>query len=321
MAKLWFRAETEPSVLLPPLCPSCLSVGVRALSVPHAAGGPGRTAYYCDRCADRLERASTLLAARLAACGLIGVGMATSTALLLGGSRLGLQIMLTFLGVVVPLGLTFAWEIPGARPALIELEGTAKKSVWLALRKDYLEQLGETSTTLARAPRRSLAPALIPLLVAWCWLGALHFLGRAELRVIHASDAEALVLIDERRRAVTPPSRSEHPTMARSVSTLAGRRTLSVVTERGEPVVSVVRTLWPGRAYLLGTLPEGQCLFLERREYGSEGAAHELVPVPDTGPLWEFPDRIDLWFKPLRERPDLPTTGGVRTALRLLPCR
>jgi len=118
-----------------------------------------------------------------------------------------------------------------------------------------------------------------------------------------------------------PPTDLEHPHAARAITTLAGRRTLTLVSDAGEPMVEVVETLWPGRDYLFGTLPEGKCLFLERQEYGDAGAEHSLIPVAGSGPLWELPAAVDVWFVELRERPSLPTSGGVRTAVRLLPCR
>jgi len=326
MPTLWFRATTEGNRLLPAVCPACLAPGVRALEVPSS--GPTesvRTAYYCERCAELLDRRATFIVARLGAAALLGIGTATSLALVLGGVRLGLQIVLTLLASLLPLAARALTSRGSVGPALFHADGPASQSVWIAERQDFL---GLLETKATRVPRPLARPGgaweLAPALLALVWLSALHGLGRADLRVIQSGDAEAVVLIDERRRSTIAPVRSEHPHAARAVSTLAGRRRLGIVSERGESLVDVVATLWPGRDYVLGNLPPGQCLFLERQEYGKTGAAHELAQLPGQGPIWELPVTVDLWFSPLStrpsSRPSLDTSGGVRTAVRLLPC-
>jgi hypothetical protein len=326
MPTLWFRATTEGNRLLPAVCPACLAPGVRALEVPSSGGAESvRTAYYCERCAELLDRRATLIVARLGAAALLGIGTATSLALALGGVRLGLQIVLTLLASLLPLVVRALTLRAPVGPALFHADGPASQSVWIAERRDFLDLL-EAQTTRMPGPlvRPGFARELAPVLAALLWLSALHWLGRADLRVIQSGTSEAVVLIDERRRSTIAPAHGEHPHAARAVSTLAGRRRLGIVSERGEPLVDVVATLWPGRHYVLGHLPLGQCLFLERQEYGKTGAAHDLAQVRGQGPLWELPVTVDLWFSPLSERPSsrpsLDTSGGVRTAVRLLPC-
>lgn len=322
MAEHWFRARAERNRLLPPVCPACLAVGVRPLEVPglSARSDPGITVYYCERCADRLERGRTLLLARLSSQALLGIGAATSSALLLGGARLPLQVLLTLLASVLPLGIA-ALAGEQARPALVHLGRDSESDHWLAQRRDFLEKLGVSATVQPAPQRRGLRREFLPALLALTWLCGLHWLGRAELRVIQSSDADAVVLIDHRRRRIVPPTRVEHAHAAHAVSTLAGRRTLGLVTSDGRSLVDVTLTLWPGRDYVLGTLPSGLCLFIERQEYGEAGAARELAAVQGEGPLWELPVNVDLWFTGVTERPSLPTSGGIRTAIRLLPCR
>src|SRR5688572_4144362 len=140
----WFRAETEPSRLLPPICPRCMSVGTRPIDVPRIGSNSGAltAAYYCDRCADRLERGATFLVARLAGAGLLGVGIATSAALTLGGSRPALEVALTAFGTLLPLGILALVPIRGAEPALLQAKGEERANVWLAARRDYALELG-----------------------------------------------------------------------------------------------------------------------------------------------------------------------------------
>jgi hypothetical protein len=324
MPQLWYRASAERGQLLPPLCPACLALGVRPLDVPGFFPGSesGVTAYYCERCADRLEQRATFVWARLASQAVLGIGAATSSALVLGGARVPLQVLLTIMASALPLGVAAFGGATPTVPALVHVSREGETGQWLAQRRDFLERLGATPISEhAPAPRRALRRALLPVLVSVVWLLGLHWLGRAELRVIQSGDVDAVVLIDHRRRRVVPPTRLEHAHAAYAVTTLAGRRTLGVIGEEGRPILEVTRTLWPGRDYVLGTLPAGYCLFIERQEYGEAGTAREVAPVPGDGPLWELPVNVDLWFTELPERPSLPTSGGIRTAIRLLPCR
>lgn len=323
MAQLWFQAETERNRLLPPLCPRCSSTGTRALPIPTlgVSEESALVAYYCDRCADRLEREKTRHASRWASSALLGVGAATSSALALGGARLGLQITLTLSAALTPLLL--ARLVPNTDgPALYRLPSSSGPERFLAERRDYAREL-DPSLRSAAAPREAhfVQRQLLPVLVGLTWLAGLHWLGRAELRVMHGdATSDAVVLIDHRRRQSIGPTRGEHPHAGRAVTTLAGRRTLSLVSDAGEPVAQVTATLWPGRDYLFGALPKDRCLFLESQEYGARGRAHDLALIPGSGPLWELPTNVDLWFSPLSQRPEFATSGGVRTAIRLLPC-
>lgn len=322
MPKPWFQAETERNRLLPLLCPSCLGVGVRPLPVPVAVGEAATRieAYYCERCADRLERAKTLRAARWAASALVGIGVATSAALSLGGSRLALQICLTLVASLLPLGIGWVRSVK-AEAALYRDSSAPNADRWLAREREYLRALGASAVAVPPPGQRGqLQRELVPVLVALAWLAGLHWIGRAELRVIHAGDGDAIVLVDRRRHESFGPTRTEHPHAARAVSTLAGRRSLTLVSDEGETVAHVTATLMPGRDYLFGALPEGSCLFIERREYGQRGQAHEFIALTRSGPLWELPVNVDVWFSPLREGPNLPTSGGIRTAIRLRAC-
>src|SRR5690606_7012901 len=180
---------------------------------------------------------------------LVGIGVATTSALTLGGSRLGLQLCLTLLAALVPLLLAGAFQTP-TQPALYQTPATSGLQRWIARERGFLEALGVSplAATPPGSPRfwqRELAP----LLVALAWLGGLHWLGRRELRVIHAGDSDAIVLLDRRRQRSIGPTRTEHPHAARAIGTLAGRRVLGLVSERGEVLAEITATLFPGRDY------------------------------------------------------------------------
>jgi hypothetical protein len=113
------------------------------------------------------------------------------------------------------------------------------------------------------------------------------------------------------------------------VRVLGGRRRLEIISESGALLGGATMTIWPGRTYIVGQLPEDQCLFWEQRTYGT-GAERSLVfPLGGDGPVWELKDQVDSWFVPLESpgtKPDVEsdpweTRGGIRRAVRLLPCR
>ncbi len=339
----WWSVRSPPQVVLPAICPGCLSPASRPIDVPvrdidgwtgtppHTPSDTGPsalTAYYCDLCADRLEATRTRIWGERIAAGLFGVAAATTLALALGSVDRLWQAVLTCAAAGVPAG--FTWLNNRTRGDLALWADRRGSSVeLLGLQKEYLQQLGPVEPVgPQRKPpprpwRRTRPTTHIggPVLLALGWLALLHATSTVPLVVLLGGHEPAVVTIDHRKRARVHPVPEERPGGGLRVDTLAGRRHLSLVSEQGHVLASKTATLWPGRTYLLAQPPKGTCFYLETQEYGQQGSAHFMQPLYGSGPLWELKRPIDRWFAPPKERADLPTTGGTRRALRLLPCQ
>lgn len=320
--------------LLPPVCPRCLAPGVRNLPIPHepltwwatfeqlASPRPPSVeldAHYCEDCAERLEaRKTRALSVLLAAC-VLGILTATALALLYGTSRLLLQLGVSLgLAALPPLLFSLQAKRSSSSAALLHAH---EPRVLLAARRDYVELITSPLDRPPQRPQRLGRKRLLaaPLLITCAYGSILQHFGRSELWVIH-SEQDLILLIDHTLIGTVPASLGETPEAGRREEVLGGRRTLSLVHPDGSVRTELPVTFVPGKSYLLGLPPPRHCLFLEKRAYGQAGSTLERTPLPGAGPLWEIPERIDFWFT---EAPDASsgfTSGGLRTALRLLPC-
>lgn len=322
----FFRTHIDGAPVLPALCPLCGTSASRADSVPIFGSTPGDaselTVYFCELCADARERRRTTHLAWQIAAALLGIGGATTLALYFGShARLTQGLLTASLATLPALAGLFLdrhhLEAPvvGSDPPRITFAGP---------RRDYVAALGPLE--VISPPQQALLPTLqrhlaLPLLSSLLFLLLLHAWGTARIVALQAELEPAVLLVDHRRRALVPPTPEERPGAVTSLRTLAGRRHLGLLSTEGSALADQVETLWPGRTYLLAHPPPGLCFFLEVQEYGAKGAAHFLQPLYGEAPLWELPADIDRWLAPPPERPNLPTTGGIRRALRLLPCR
>lgn len=328
-AEAWFTVRVPTSVTLPLVCPGCGDVGVKARPVTRAPGSPrqdGPDAYFCEPCLAREEAARTRELGRAAASLLLGIGTATGLSLTWGAFFFGWQLLLTGALALLPLGLAFVSPRASWTPSIVFSSAGPEKLDLFCRERSVLEPLGAV-TRLVGSERHLPGPwseirrtSPWVLSIACVWLGLLHRLGSVDIRVVTSGDAAAIVSIDHRRTLRVEPIATEHPGAGRSVRTLGGRRHMTLVSEEGVVLADTLATLWPGRSYLLGLLPPGMCPFLEAQDYGERGIERRITRLAPTGPFWELPGAVDLWFAAPSERPDLSTQGGVRTALRLWPC-
>ncbi len=310
---------------------------VSLASRPTNGPDPGLDAHYCDICADDQSATQTKYLAWFAATGLVVLGVTTAMALSLGKRDLPFQIAVVVVtGAVLPLALKIArlWR-PIAPPILVESRdgaGTlvAKTEVFAkALRAHGFEELPEASPQASPFPRRH-KTTLSLIGIGLLWLFLIQSLGGANVRVFVSGKEKAFLLVDTRHTGKVAPTNAEDPRAGQALRILGGRRSLRLISESGEELAQATRTIWPGRTYIVGQLPQGECLFWERRKYGKEGSRSLLFPLPGEGPVWELRDSVDSWFIPLDEgraqsnpsdTDDWETSGGVRRAIRLLPCR
>lgn len=329
--------------LLPIQCPLCGAEGTRPLPVPtpHAGGEPHLDAYYCDLCAEEEQKRTTRKIAVLGAAGLLTLASVTALALSLGSRGLGWQVAL---GALVGLSLpeilirTGLWppsrlplefgtrqEAQGSAPTghLLYVEGRKFRAALTA---------GGAPPCDIEAPPQKKEPRGVLLLsfggLALAWLVLIHSLGGATVRVVLGGTETSTLLIDNRHSGEVQPANAEDPRAGRFAHVLGGRRHLQLQSEKGEILADQSVTVWPGRTYIVGHLPKGQCLFWEKRTYGPEKSGTFLFPLSGSGPIWELKERVDSWFLPLGEgSADSPTatdewetSGGERRAVRLLPC-
>jgi hypothetical protein len=190
-----------------------------------------------------------------------------------------------------------------------------------------------TNAAIAQAPafERHWTRSDPPSRFAWwlalgslVWLTTIHHFGVAQVRVLVGGEESATLLVDSRKLFDVAAANSEDPRSGRLFSLLGGRRRLQLVRADGREVFDVASNIWPGETYLVGDLPDGKCLFLEERSYGAAGPHNTFVPLGSTGPVFQLKADIDSWFvplgAPLDDEPALVTSGGIRRALRLLPC-
>ncbi len=346
--------------LLPALCPVCGAPGVVPRAVPRGLAGflapvvgEETTAHYCDSCDARLNRRATISYGILAALLIVQLSGATALPLALGTQYLAIQLLLT-MGSGILLGtLWLAIGPPTSRHfGVAETARDAQHrelSVNAAGLAQSLLQVRGAVLRTEPAPRNHwsqrlwsenfLSPhhalGVLPLLLGILWVGGLQMWGDARARVLHAGDSELIVLVDGRRVATVESTHFEDPAAGRFVRLLGGRRQFTLLHKDGTPLSQMVVTIWPGRDYVVGSLPSNHCLYVETRQYGAVGQGHDWQLVRDTAPIWELPGPIDSWFQPLPstggpspspgtpgkpQQPALFATGGTRTALRLLSC-
>lgn len=326
-----------PSQLLPAICPACGAPGTRPHTLKVSGGDSPQVeldAYYCDLCADERDTRTTRHVAWLGAFSLLVLGATTAAALALGTRSLALQVAVPLvLGGLVPALLLRSGLVPRVIES-VELGTDAGGLLLHVSSKNFRRALSEHGLPYApgvfepRVPLRRRPPVVLAL-VGCAWLATLHSLGGAEVRVFVSGREKAVLLVDTRHFGQVAPTNAEDPRAGESVRVLGGRRHLELISESGVPLGGATITLWPGRTYIVGQIPPDQCLFWERREYGSASDKSLLYPLAGDGPVWELREQVDSWFIPLEstgtdqedEAAKWETRGGIRRAVRLLPCR
>lgn len=328
-----------PGKLLPAICPACGALGTRPQSL-KVSGAPFTSAeldaHYCDICADDRNAKTTRHLAWLGACTLLVLAGTTAAALALGTRELVFQVAVPLaLGGLTPAALRRAklWNEPKDP---LELQTDPSGVILLTRSRQFRRSLREHGFQELEGRDPVLVPFLTkhqtPLALAvigLCWLSLLHSLGGAEVRVFVSGRENAVLLVDTRHFGKISPTNAEDPRAGGSVRVLGGRRHLELISESGVLLGGATKTIWPGRTYIVGQLPPSECLFWEWREYGEGAQPSILFPVGGEGPVWELREQVDSWFVPLEspfteqesETVDWQTRGGVRRAIRLLPCR
>jgi hypothetical protein len=319
----WWAVELSSVQILPVRCPVCLSPGTRPTEVPQLSqrteSSLPLTAHYCDLCADAQASAETRRLAWQLSTSLLCVALSTSLALRLGSLAVLLQVAGTLGCGLLSFGLLLSLDRRLCSPLLVA-QGAPRVRL-LARRRRYLDQLAEEPPAKVSAPTPpGSLRRLFPLVAGLLWLAALHLFGTAKIIVVAEGIEPAIVTIDHRKRAVVAGMVEERPGRVRAVSTLGGRRHIAVFRDDGDALLEQDVTIWPTNTYIAAKLPSDWCFFIETQEYGSAGEAHTLQKLHPPGPVWELPISVDRWFAPTDPRPDLATSGGVRRALRLLPC-
>lgn len=267
----------------------------------------------------------------------LSLALATALSLALGTYLLLFQIaiLLAFLAACLLFQKSPLWISPKQGVWLVSTGSSgAPDSLWIASQNHKfsrnLSEHGLESSPIGpsifRGPPsegRSFSLGLVAAAIVWLIL--IQLLGVAQFRVLVGGGESASLLIDSRMVAVVEAANSEDPRSGRALSVLGGRRHIQLITAAGQTVAEGEMTIWPGRTYIVGYLPADRCLFWEEQGYGEVGPLHTLVPEESSGPIWEFNRRIDSWFIPLSGEEGegtlgLATSGGLRTALRLLPC-
>jgi hypothetical protein len=340
--------------LLPAICPDCGAPGTRPRRVhrvaapsPHGyKGRPSLDAFYCDLCADERSSSKTRELALFAACGLLAVSAVTAAALGWGSRALVLQIAFTSAASTLP-ALALSWL--GAWPERKEnvcIEERGETTVISCRTRQFRRALlehGFIAEAISESPSvqpsedsfhlGSLGPfprrALTLGALGFTWLALLHSLGGSTVRVLVSGHQQAVLLIDGRHGGLVDPTNDEDPQAGLSTRILGGRRTLKLYAKTGESLGEQTATLWPGRTYIVAHLAPGQCLFWEQRKYGERSRPSVFSPLPGLGPVWELRHHVDSWFLPLQapgskepqSEDDWQSSGGVRRAIRLRPCR
>lgn len=321
--------------LLPALCPLCSALGVKARPFRLTRGEPpSLTAHYCEACDDKLNRDTTRLIALVLALCLLTLSISTAEALYFGARAIILQLLGA---VAIALGLGY-----GAGRLFPELFSRSRSlGLWETKREEglitlacpssaYSEVLKDHGIRFLRLTQEQ-PPTLLPRVclslsgLNLLWLGGLHALGGAQVRVLPDEKQSVYLLIDSRKSEELRPRSSEEPGLGKSVRVLGGLRRIGLVSDSGQVLAEETLTVWPGSTYIVGQPPPGQCLFWEVRRYGDEPGQF-LLPLPEPGPVWHLEHQVDSWFTPLAEPkdagelPDLQGSGGVRRAVRLLNC-
>jgi len=332
--------------LLPAVCPLCAAPGAVSVAIGRddlnagsdvvvAAARDSVEAHYCEICAESLSRSDTRRLAYRASAVLVCAAVATALPLAFGSRLLLMQVGIAWGVALVAwlLGRT-KWGEPVdrgvrvhgppdfAEDTLIVLTRTRRFSEALTNAAIAQVSVFERQGNVTRAPSSRFALWLA--LGSLVWLTTIHHFGVAQVRVMVAGHESATLLVDSRKVFDVAAANSEDPRSGKSLSLLGGRRRLQLVGASGDEAFDVVQNIWPGETYLVGSVPVGKCLFLEERRYGGAGPHSTFVPLGSSGPVFRLGRGVDSWFVPLGtaslDEPPVVTSGGVRRALRLLPC-
>ncbi len=330
--------------LLPALCPNCGAPGVRAQAIVQKKGGASELtaldSYYCDLCADHIQKQTTIVLAYQGGTLLLSLAVATFPPLYWGQRVLPLQF---FLGVLFAfllptlLGYFSLWK--GVSASIYEISSSqatenneriietasAQFSETLIAHKIPLIKKLDQGENVNPHWRWATALSLLSLL----WMITIHSLGTATLRIIAAGEINSVLLVDSRRETLIASSNFEDSLAGKFVTLLGGRHRLSLLREDGSLLIDEDLTIWPGKTYIVGVLPPEKCLFWEFFSSAPAGEDHFVKPLPGVGPIWELNEVVDHWFSPnsLEKNPKTAakgtwaTSGGTRRAIRLLPCK
>lgn len=321
---MWLASDQ----LLPAVCPACLAPGVRGVRAPWLDGALERNAprkleaLYCEICALAIERRRTealgallsgiVLSATLTLASVLAFGALGTTLTLLLGVLVGALPVLAVRG-----HHALALPVHALHVSRVGNEGALE----LVLReRRYAALIGERRSYEGPAPRQPAFVPLVPGIVGAALLGLAELSLGATVRVIAPGAGRHTLLVDGRKLREVEPVRREFAGAGDPTRIMAGRRHFSLITARGEVLLDETRAVWPKETFVLGQPTAGLCLFVETRLYGEAGPGHTLVPWSRTSSAEPTPAPIDQWFSPLPEEPALETTGGKRSALRLLSC-
>ena len=192
---------------------------------------------------------------------------------------------------------------------------------------DWAGRLAElNNTTLRREQTRErlwspwmVASAVAGLVAAPFVLATL----RPEVRVLNLTDTPFEVRADGIHLGFVEPSSSESAAAGIDVRIPAGRRTLQVLTPRGETIYERSVDVQAGQNHLFAPSSPNYCFWLETTTYGrSRDRAPRVEPLGGAQRFWVLPGHVETWFaaNPPAASMDLGATGGVLTALRQARC-
>lgn len=321
---VWLQSDQ----LLPAVCPACLAPGVRGVRVPWLDGALERSAprklegLYCEICASAIERRRTEALGALLSGVVFTATLTLASVLAFGALGTPLTLLLGALLGATPLLLVRAHHaLLGPAHALYVARVGEADALELVLReRRYAGSIGERRSYEGPAPRQPAYVPLVPGIVGAALLGLAELSLGATVRVIAPGTGRHTLLVDGRKLREVEAVRREFAGAGDPTRIMAGRRRFTVITARGEVLLDETRPVWPKDTFVLGQPTAGLCLFVETRLYGEAGPGHTLVPWSRASSAEPTPTPIDQWFSPLPEEPALETTGGKRSALRLLSC-
>ncbi len=331
-------------LLTPSRCACCMAPAGRSEPVQGLVrlgeGNENRPNFlvpYCDVCYAHLSAARTRWLACLLASLLLGLTAAVALPLAWGTRLLALQIGGAGLAAAVPwLALTTIRRRPSPGHTAHDA------AVWGRPRRrgppTLVCQNPRWAAEVARMNEvawESIAPGVRSRPIApWVAVGACvlavplaHAGLSTRVRVLNLSSEPAILIVDDRKVATVPPSSVESPEAGREVRLVAGRRSVQLVSESGAALASSQGALHPASDHLFVAAPAGEaervCFWLERAAYGrAKLTVPAREPLRGEGPLFRFPDPVDVWFAPLpsSEADDERSSGGTLTAVRQDRC-
>jgi hypothetical protein len=256
---------------------------------------------------------------------LASFAVASATALYFGTRGYAWQLGLV-LSVGVAAYLTLRSWFATDQSDILELDPNEEQRVVKLRRGELAKKLLAHGATLDESSPARSRPALRPFLpgaIAMTWWLVVQLVAGTSIRVLHAGQKDLVLVVDSRKMVTVAPTQFEDPRAGKFVRVLGGMRRLELFERDGRLLDTINTPLWPGRQYVVGTLPQGRCLFLEKTFFEAGKSRSELYLVEGDAPFWEIPERVDIWFEAQStqgtERAVL-TSGGVRHAVRLLPC-